>query len=370
MSELFPRRPVDRRAAMKTMVSAGVGLLACGPPNAVTLDNSTDTLAQVLPDFSVESRTKLQALLGSNRFSGQIPAATVHELLSSEPSKEKTIASLMLALLSLARTFSRPTISNYRVGTIARGESGSLYLGFNVEFPHHALGFAVHGEQAALSSAYMHGESGVTAIALTAAPCGHCRQFMMELSPDGKIEILVEHAESTRLSTLLPSAFGPKDLGRKDGAFPVKQTMIVASALTGTTTQNGETLLQSSLDAARSAYAPYTEAFSGAAISTRSGRIYKGSYIENVAFNPSLSPLQTALVQLIVAGEDYSAISRVALAEINGGKISQKSATEAVLSTIAPLIRLEMVSGESGASFAAMESRGCWIACKARCGVR
>src|SRR5206468_5952186 len=52
------------------------------------------------------------------------------------------------------------------------------------------------------------------------------------------------------------------------------------------------------LDAARKAYAPYSKSPSGVAIRSASGRTYRGSYIENVAFNPSLSPLQVALTGL------------------------------------------------------------------------
>ena len=73
---------------------------------------------------------------------------------------------------------------------------------------------------------------------------------------------------------------------------------------------------------------------------SRSGRIYGGLYIENVAFNPSLSPLQTALVQRILAGEEYGRTARVVLAEKKDAKISQKSATEAVMSMIAPGVRV------------------------------
>ena len=127
----------------------------------------------------------------------------------------------------------------------------------------------------------------------TAAPCGHCRQFMNELSPDGQIGILVDQAAPMKLSALLPMAFGPKDLGRKEGAFPIKPMKLIPAA------PPSDALIQAALEAARTSYAPYSGANSGAAISTRSGGVYKGSYIENVAFNPSLSPLQTALVQLI-----------------------------------------------------------------------
>ena len=327
-------QPIDRRAVLKAL--AGAGLIAFGTPVlAASEDSKSGALADTLPAFTLESRKKLQVVLSDLRFSGQIPADVVRDLVVSE---NKSIPALMLGLLPLARTYSHPPISDYRVGVVARGESGSLYLGFNIEFPGHALGFAVHGEQAALSSAYMHGESGVAAIALTAAPCGHCRQFMNELSPDGQIEILVAGAAPMKLSSLLPMAFGPKDLGRTQGAFPIKSTNLSSPALPS------DALVQAAFDAAHTSYAPYSGANSGIAIATRSGRVYRGSYIENVAFNPSLSPLQTALVQMLVAGEDYAAISRVVLVEIASAKISQKSATGAVLSAVAPSVRVETVT--------------------------
>lgn len=343
MSQSSSNHPMDRRTALMTLISAGAGMLALGSPlagsSAGSYDDRNDALSNILPGFTAESRAKLRAILRSPKFSGQIPSVAVQELLASE---KKNVAALMLSLLPLARTFSHPPISNYHVGAIAQGASGGLYLGFNIEFPGQALGFAVHGEQAALSSAYMHSETGVSAIAVTAAPCGHCRQFMNELTPDGQIEIFVDGAAPTKLSALLPLAFGPKDLGRKEGAFPVNQTNLLSVARAPASNP----LLQAALDAARTSYAPYTGSHSGAAIATRSGRVYTGSYIENVAFNPSLSPLQTALVQLISAGEDYSAISRVVLAETKEAKISQKASTEAVLSAIAPSVRVEFVAAE------------------------
>jgi cytidine deaminase len=343
MSQVFSNQLVDRRTALMTLVSAGAALLVQGLPTVNASDDHNDVLANVLSGFTAESRVKLRTILSSPGFRGQIPVRAVQDFVASE---HKSVGALMLALLPLARTFSIPPISDYHVGAVAQGRSGSWYLGFNIEFPGHALGFAVHGEQAALSSAYMHSEAGVSAIAVTAAPCGHCRQFMNELSPDGQIEIFVDQAAPTKLSALLPLAFGPKDLGRKDGALPVKQTSLIPAMPASAPQQRDDEVFQAALEAARTAYAPYTGACSGTAISTRSGRIYKGSYIENVAFNPSLSPLQTALVQLIVAGEDYSAISRVALAEIKGAKISQKTATEAVLSAIAPSLQVELVATE------------------------
>jgi cytidine deaminase len=282
-----------------------------------------------------KSRTRLLQIVNEPGFSGQIAADDVKYLADTEGT---TIDALMVRLLPLARTYSRPPLSNFHVGAVVRGSSGSLYLGANIEFPGHTLGLAVHAEQAALSNAYMHDDPGIAAIAVTAAPCGHCRQFMKELEPEGNIQVLAGANPAARLSSLLPAAFGPKDLGLKHGAFP-------ATPLDLTLPQGAsDDLTAAALSAARKSYAPYTKAHSGTAIGTKAGRIYKGSYIENAAFNPSLSPFQVALVALILTGDDASAISTVVLVEVEGAVISQKSVTDAALSSVASAAKLRTVT--------------------------
>jgi cytidine deaminase len=173
---------------------------------------------------------------------------------------------------------------------------------------------------------------------VTAAPCGHCRQFMNELVPGGDLQVLIAGNPAVKLSALLPMSFGPKDLGFSDGALPVKEVNLARPK------GASDELTLAALEAARKSYAPYTKSHSGVAIRTASGRIYQGAYIENVAFNPSLSPLQTALAALIVAGEAGSAIQKVALVEMEGAVISQRSVTEAALGTVAPAAKLEVVT--------------------------
>lgn len=296
-------------------------------------------LDRVLPELNPRSRDLLERLWRSPGFSGQIPPPDVKALAESEG---KPLSVLMVDLLPLARTYSRPPISNYRVGTVARGLSGALYLGANLEIPGHSLGFSVHGEQSAISNAYMHADSGVAAIAVTAAPCGHCRQFMNELSPGADIEILIQGKPAMTLSSLLPMAFGPKDLKVKDRAFPVKERVLTL------TREPSDDLTAAALEAARKSYAPYSKSHSGVAIATAAGRTFRGSYIENAAFNPSLSPLQTALVALIAAGDNFESIARMVLVETGAAAISQKSVTEAALRTIAPKAKLEVVTARAG----------------------
>ena len=130
----------------------------------------------------------------------------------------------MLELLSKAQSHARPTLSNFRVGAVVRGTSGQLYLGANLEFPGETLGQTVHAEQAALSNAFMHDEPGIAAIAVTAAPCGLCRQFLYEFSEGRDIEILMPDQPSIPLSALLPKPFGPRDLNVTNG--PLDRTNI------------------------------------------------------------------------------------------------------------------------------------------------
>jgi len=291
-----------------------------------------DLLSKPLSGFTEKSRDRLIRIITASDFSGQIPAADVKAICDAEA---KTADAVMLTLLPLAKTYSRPPISSYQVGTVVRGLTGTLYLGANMEFPGHSLGFSVHGEQAALSNAYMHEEQGISAIAVTAAPCGHCRQFMNELAPD--IQISVQGKPAASLSTLLPFAFGPQDLGVADRAFPVKEVNLKLDH------DGSDELSSVAVEAARKSYAPYTKAYSGVAIRARSGRIFKGAYIENAAYNPSLPPLQTGLSALVFGGGTFSDIAEVTLVEIGGAPIKQKSVSEAILGTIAPNVKLRVV---------------------------
>jgi len=338
-------RQVNRREVLRGL---GAGALLAGVPGewlagstkaeAETMKTADQAkkpdLNKVLPEFSEGSRKRLQELVSATDFDARIPAADVKAIAANEG---KTVDALMMALLPLARTLSRPPISQFLVGAVTRGASGSLYLGANLEIAGQALGFTVHAEQSAIAAAYMHAEKGIETIAVTAAPCGHCRQFMNELSPHSKVDILVKDRAATTLAALLPESFGPGDLGRKDGAFPVQSTSLKLSG-------NANALATAALEAARMSYAPYSKSPSGVAIESKSGRTFKGSYIENAAFNPSLPPLQTALLALIAAGEDFATITNVALCELGGSTISQKSPCEAVLASIAPGVKLQRVA--------------------------
>ena len=237
----------------------------------------------------------------------------------------------ILRLLSDAAAFAKPPVSNFRVGSVARGSSGKLYLGTNVEFAGEALSFTVHAEQSAVTNAWMSGETGIDLVATSAAPCGYCRQFLNELVTAAELRVLMP-AESRTLAELLPSSFGPRDLGVSGGLLQPEDHRLAIG--------EGDDLAVAALGAANMSYAPYSRSYAGVALRTRDGSIVTGAYAENAAFNPSLSPLQAALSQLNLQGFAWEAIAEVALVEAGS---MHTSATRTVLGAIsrAPLRVLE-----------------------------
>jgi cytidine deaminase len=326
---------LTRREALAVLGSAAVGVAAAHA--LPSFPQQGDRIAKLPPGFGEKSRALLRLLEGPS-YSGQIPEPVAAELARNENS---SVDQVMLALLPFAQSYSHAPISNFYVGVVVRGASGSLYTGANLEIPGQCLGFAVHAEQSALANAYMHGEQSVPALAVGGAPCGHCRQFIEEFSPDGEILILTPSHPPKKLSAILPEPFSPAALGMKHGALPIVEAKLAL------TQDSSDSLTLAALDAAKKSYAPYSKSASGIALRSARGRIYRGSYIENVAFNPSLSPLQVALAALIAAGEEYSAIQAVTLVEVQGAKISQRPVTETVLAAIAPEVKPQVFSARA-----------------------
>ncbi len=288
-----------------------------------------------LQGFGPEAQAIFAKALAAKNYRGQIPPSEVAALMKVEHSSSEA---LMLKLIPVAKSFAHPPLSNYFVGAVARGNSGALYLGCNIEIPGNMLGLAVHGEQAAIANAYMSGENGIDALTVGGTPCGHCRQFLSEVSLDVSMRLIMKDGSAVKLSELLPHAFGPKDLGFTEGSFPVK------SARLASVSKVTDVLVTDAWKAACNAYAPYTRSPSGVALLTDSDRVFSGSYIENAAFNPSLPPLETALAGYFAAGHHAGAIQRAVLVEKEMGGISHQVTTASVLAVLAPGVRLERVT--------------------------
>lgn len=102
--------------------------------------------------------------------------------------------------------------SQFTVGACARGESGRLYTGINVE--NASYGLTICAERVAVFKAVEAGERKIQSVAvasLTAAPpCGACRQVLAEFG-EQDMEILVADprgkTKTYTLRELLPESF-------------------------------------------------------------------------------------------------------------------------------------------------------------------
>ena len=235
-------------------------------------------------------QSALEPILADKYFPALLTGEQVSSLKSATGLDEDALA---FALLPLAAACARTPLSNFNVGAIARGVSGTWYFGANMEFIGATMQQTVHAEQSAISHAWLSGEKALAAITVNYTPCGHCRQFMNELNSGLDLRIHLPGREAHALRDYLPDAFGPKDLEIK-------------------------TLLMDEQD--------HGYALTGDALS--------GSYAENAAFNPTLPPLQGALILLNLKGYDYPDIQRAVLAEKADAPLIQWDATSATLKAL------------------------------------
>ncbi len=250
-----------------------------------------------------------------------------------------SFSDLLTPFLDIAATFAAPPISEFYVGAIAFGEQhdgvANLYFGANLEFANQALSLVVHAEQCAINNAWQHGEKALTGLAITDAPCGYCRQFINEVRGARTMPVTIAGKETT-FENLLPEPFGPASLGNSSMLFDQTQTDIVFD------TEIPEKLRT----AMATAYAPYSKNQSACLIECQDGSEFVGRYAENAAYSPSLSPLQSALSQMMMHGQpaDGSSIKRITLAEIAGIE-NQLNVAKAVLPALGEHIEFTHVTG-------------------------
>ncbi len=290
-------------------------------------------IEQALASAPEALSNQLAPIVLADDFDATLSAQQFEQLLSATALSDKE---LRVALLPFAAAYSYAPISEFYVGAIVRGLSGRLYFGANMEFLGVQLGQTVHAEQSAISHAWMKGERGVKDITINFSPCGHCRQFMNELSTAKDLKVQLPEREEKSLHEYLPEAFGPADLGIKSGLMSEVKHQFECD--------ENDALIQKAVDAMNMSHAPYTNNLSGLALELADGRVFQGAYAENAAFNPSLPPLQVALIQVLLAGETFDNIKAAALVENSEGKISHLADTQSTLEALNPDIPLSFVN--------------------------
>ncbi|CBI27924.3 unnamed protein product, partial [Vitis vinifera] len=210
----------------------------------------------------------------------------VIEASEAESKAEKaglTVMQLLPSLVNSAQKLARPPISKYHVGAVGLGSSGRIFLG------------------------------------------------EIRDAPDIKVLITSSSDQEFRpLSEFLPNRFGPDDLLDKDTPLllePQNNGLSLVNAIGS----------QLALEAANKSHAPYSGCPSGVALIDSEGRVYRGSYMESAAYNPSLGPVQAALVAYIAGGGDgYEEIVGAVLVEKEEAQVKQEQTARLLLNLISP----------------------------------
>lgn len=271
-------------------------------------------------DLSPQLQQALAPYIEQDEFPAMFTAQQVNAIKTQLQCDDDALA---LALLPVAAACAVAPISHFNVGAVARGESGNLYFGANMEFAGAPLQQTVHAEQSAITHAWLKGETRLSAITVNYTPCGHCRQFMNELNSGTHIQIHLPGRKAATLGDYLPDSFGPKDLNIT--------TLLMDKVNHGYQIDNPNELVQLALKAANRSHAPYSQSYSGIGVQMKDGKIFQGSYAENAAFNPSMPPLQAALIALNMAGESVMDIESAVLVEKADTILTQWDATQATL---------------------------------------
>ncbi len=99
---------------------------------------------------------------------------------------------------------------------------------------------------------------------------------------------------------------------------------------------NDDALVQAAMEARERAYAPYSAFKVGAALLTRSGKVYTGSNVENASYGLTVCAERVAVFSAVSAGErEFCAI---AIASQNG--VSPCGACRQVLREFGPDLRM------------------------------
>ncbi|KAM5547418.1 cytidine deaminase 1-like [Rosa sericea] len=270
-----------------------------------------------------------------------------------------TVVQLLPSFVESAKDLARVPISKFPVGAVGYGSSGRVFFGVNLEFPGLPLHYSVHAEQFLVTNLSIQSEPRLEYVAVSAAPCGHCRQFFQEIRRAQEIKILITSAgpeddtscgQFSPLRHLLPHRFGPEDLLDEDVPLVLEKHNNGLSFSNKPETFSNKSptfsddLINHALEAANRSHAPYSLCPSGVAILDGEGKIYKGWYMESAAYNPSMGPVRAALVDYIVSGGGgYEEIVAAVLVEKEGALVKQEQTARLLLQTISPKVEFRVL---------------------------
>eukprot|EP00771_Trimastix_marina_P001019 gnl/Trimastix_PCT/2063.p1 GENE.gnl/Trimastix_PCT/2063~~gnl/Trimastix_PCT/2063.p1 ORF type:complete len:317 (-),score=67.93 gnl/Trimastix_PCT/2063:94-1044(-) len=296
-----------------------------------------------------------------------------NEPISSSPSSSRWILSpqeiqsresryashehLLSSIAESAKSLAGPTISKFYVGAAIEGHDGTVYLGANLEWECVSIQQTVHAEQCASTNAWLHSnrtpewEQGPRTLSVTEVPCGHCRQYLINLIPNvehfrailpGSVRErknfsahLVEGESACASDSpcafpfprLLPLFFRPDPVVTE----PPKYALLPPADPSDPLLADGLAMLHDSLRLSSFMSSP-----SAVALRLTNGRILSGACLQNPAFNPSLPPMQCALIHVLSEGHKEAEIAEAVLLEEASPEVSFKNMTREMLAAVAP----------------------------------
>jgi cytidine deaminase len=280
---------------------------------------------------ATELTAEIAAIAARPGGASTIPAAVAEDLVA----RHGLASSSELALLALAAAgeLARPAISGYRVAAVGiESETGDLLLGANLEFPGSELTTTIHAEGFVALRARDRGRTLATLAVREAHPCAHCRQTLSESAAADGLALIDLEGNTLALRDLYPWPFRPAALGVA-GDTPGLQSW-PGLAFVGPVPPDG--IAAPLLEAGGRAHAPYSGAPSAVVLRTEDEALHGAGCVESVAFNPSISALQAALVEVVAARQDPAGIGEGWLGLTEGGPVDPEPGFRALLRSVAP----------------------------------
>ena len=127
---------------------------------------------------------------------------------------ETSLVEEMISLAIQQLSFSYTPYSGFKVGAALLAEDGTLYTGCNIENAAYTPTNCAERTAFFRAICVVGGKDGV--LTEYAAPCGVCRQVMMEFCDPDRFQIILatgtDHYDIFTLRELLPQGFGPGNL--------------------------------------------------------------------------------------------------------------------------------------------------------------
>jgi cytidine deaminase len=251
-----------------------------------------------------------------------------------------TVEELMVLGRPVAEGYSRPPISDFHVGCVGlEAGTGNLIFGGNLEFVGAHIGNTVHGEGFVFARAFSRGTAVETICLGQAHPCAHCRQFLSEFAATSRLTLIDPLGHRLTMAQLYPWPFDPGYLGERGivaGQIrhpdlklePADVAPNVAARLT---------------ELGRRSYTPYGKAPAAIALTLSEGTVIGGAAIESVSFNPTMSPLQAAMIDLFAHGYAAGDIAAAAIATARDAQVDYARHAADALAIIAPGVTPKML---------------------------